>query len=498
MKKLLSLILLVSLTVSALACSSDNADTAETTAADNTAVQTTSAETEADPNDREAAVSILDESLDYDGYTVRVGYPGYIYNVTDIIGADDGDTINTAVYRRNIEVEEYLNIKFEPILVAATTNEAANKFATVVMAGDDAYDINIGHQSYLSAKLLDGLFTNLADLDHVDYDMPWWAYDYMKEFTIGDDRLYFLFGDITLMMLKSASAIYFNKQLFENDLGSVDELYADVLDGKWTMDMLDKYVSEAYRDVDGDGTVNDGDIYGMVGTVSKSVEHFQYDAGIRTTERDKDGIPRLILNNERTILWAEKFYNLYYNNIGTKVFTTDNAIDTDMLYMFKEDELMFYPAWFYNAEILRDMESDFGIIPYPKLDETQDEYLALVHNGSTTFTIPVTVPGERLEMLGAVLEDMAFRAYKYMTPAYYEVAMKSKYSRDDISSQLLDVIHSSMYTDFGYCYSSKLNSIGMLRELARNATADFASWYASKEESALKALDELIALYMEG
>ena len=121
-----------------------------------------------------------------------------------------------------------------------------------------------------------------------------------------------------------------------------------------------------------------------------------------------------------------------------------------------------------------------------------------VHNGSTMFTVPITIPADKAAIIGAVLEDMAYHAYQLMTPAYFEVAMKEKYSRDAISSQLLDVMYASMYTDFGYCYSSTLNGIGMLRDLAGNKTADFASWYASKEAGAKKALDDLIKLYLEG
>jgi len=262
------------------------------------------------------------------------------------------------------------------------------------------------------------------------------------------------------------------------------------------MDMMYEYSSKSYNDLNGNGTVDAGDLYGMAGTVGKSVEHFQYDAGIRTTERNSDDIPEIILNNEKTISFAEKFYNLYYNNPGAIVYTSDSPIDEEMLTMFKNNELMFDPSWFYTAELLRDMESDFGIIPYPKLDENQEEYMTLVHNGSTMFYVPITISEEKYAYIGAVLEDMAYQAYKTITPAYFEVAMKAKYSRDDISSQLLDVMYESMYTDFGYCYASNLNSIGLLRELARGKTADFTSWYASKEQGAIDALEKLVDLYL--
>jgi len=500
MKKILTIFLLCAMLIPTLAaCSSsdtgapaqDTAAQAETTAAD-TAAETTTA----DPNDRNAAVSTLDAALDFGGVSINVGYVDHYKYKTDIVGADDGDVINEAVYNRNLAVEEELNIKLNPVVMHTGTNDAATKFQTVVLAGEDMVDINTGHQSYLSKKLFEGIFQNMADDEYISWDSPWWADDYMKEFEIGEDARYFMFGDISLMMLKSAGAVYFNKNLYDKYLGEVDDFYSDIMDGKWTLDMLYEYSQSSYDDLNGDGTVNAGDLYGVVGTTSKAVEHLQYDAGIRTTERDADGIPVLILNNERTIKFAEKLYNLYYNNPSALVMT-DSDLDTTFLNMFKADQLMFNPSWFYTAELLRDMDSDFGIIPYPKLDEDQEEYMTLVHNGSTLFCVPVTIKSEKLEIIGAVLESLAFNAYKTVTPAYFEVALKSKYSRDDVSSQLLDVMYQSMYTDFGYCYSSNLNGIGMLRNLAASKTADFSSWYAGKEAGALTALDKLVALYME-
>ena len=501
MKKLLTIFLLCAMLVPTMAAcsSSDTGAPAQdtTTAADTALIETTGPEVTADPNDRNSAVSTLDASLDFEGTEIRVGYVDHYKYMTDIVGADDGDVINEAVYNRNLAVEEELNVKLKPIAMDTSTTNAANKFQTVVLAGEDMVDINSGHQSYLSKKLFEGIFQNMADDEYISWDSPWWADDYMREFEIGEDSRYFMFGDISLMMLKSAGSVYFNKGLFDKYLGKVDDFYADIMDGKWTLDMLYEYSQSSYDDLNGDGTVNAGDLYGVVGTSGKCVEHVQYDAGIRTTERDKDGIPVLILNNEKTVQFAEKLYNLYFNNKSALVTKSDGDLDTTFLNMFKADQLMFNPSWFYTAELLRDMESDFGIIPYPKLDEDQEDYMTLVHNGSTLFCVPVTIKSEKLEIIGAVLESLAFHAYKTVTPAYFEIALKSKYSRDDVSSQLLDVMYQSMYTDFGYCYSSTLNSIGMLRPLVSNQTADFSSWYAGVEPGAKTALDNLIKLYME-
>jgi len=501
MKKKLAMLLLASMLIpSLIACSSGGGAPADTTAADTAAQagETTAAVVEEEDEGRLSAKNTLDvNALDFNGMTITVGYSDTSNCKTDIIGADDGDVVNEAVYERNMIVEEELNIKFNPIAISTSTSEAAQKLRTLAIAGDHAYDISSTHQAYTSKLLFDNIFHNFVDDEYLAFDQPWWAYEYMKEFTIGDERLFFLFGDIALMMLKSAGATYFNKGLVDEYVKPSDEFYADVLDRNWTLDHLYEYTSKAYKDLNGDGTADAGDQYGMVSMILKPVEHLQYNAGIRTTKRDENGIPQLILNNEKTIKFAEMLYKLFYDNPGARIYTTDE-INKEMLNMFKDDRVLFYPNWFYSVDLLRDMESDYGIVPYPMLDEDQDDYMTLVHNGSTMFTVPITIPADKAAIIGAVLEDMAYHAYRLMTPAYFEVAMKEKYSRDAISSQLLDVMYASMYTDFGYCYSSTLNGVGTLRNLASNKTPDFASWYASKEAGAKKALDDLIKLYLEG
>jgi len=493
------MLLCAMLTSAFASCSSEadsTADTSSETTAANETETTAIADAETEIN-RESAISTLDDSLDFGGATINIGYTGSQRYATDVIGADDGDVINESIYERNLNVEEDLGIKLNMIKIAESTTAATNQMRTVVMAGDSVYDICSTHQSYTAKLLFDNIFYNLADNELIAWDKPWWAYDYMKEFTIGDDRLFFLFGDISLMMLKSAGATYFNKGLINEYVKPTDEFYDDILNRKWTLDDLYEYTSKAYKDLNGDGTADAGDQYGMVSMTAKPVEHFQYNAGIICTERDNNDIPYLALNNERTIAFSEKLYNLFYNNPGARIYTTDE-IDNEMLNLFKNDQVLFYPNWFYTVELLRDMESDYGIIPYPMLDESQDDYKTLVHNGSTMFTVPITITAEKAEYIGAVLEDMAFHAYRLMTPAYFEVAMKEKYSRDAISSQLLDVMYASMYTNFGYCYNSTINSVGSLRPLAQNKTADFSSWYAAQEAGAQKALDDLIKLYLEG
>jgi hypothetical protein len=100
---------------------------------------------------------------------------------------------------------------------------------------------------------------------------------------------------------------------------------------------------------------------------------------------------------------------------------------------------------------LRDMEDDFGILPIPKWDSSQSRYYATLNNWhSYTFMLPATV-GD-VEKNSVVLDAMAYHGRQLIRPAYYDVCLQRKYTRDEDSSDMLDIIFSSTFYDIGTVY----------------------------------------------
>ena len=93
---------------------------------------------------------------------------------------------------------------------------------------------------------------------------------------------------------------------------------------------------------------------------------------------------------------------------------------------------------------------------------------------------------------------MAYYSYYEVTPIYYETALKTKYTRDDLSSQIIDIIHDSAMTDLAYVYQESLNGAGMImRTLAANKTKDYASYAAKRVKANTKALEKFITNFEE-
>ena len=177
-------------------------------------------------------IRILVSANDYDGR----GSSNYAIKHEE---EESGDVVKDAVYKRNMNVEDLLNVKF-----VFTDNEddytaipkTINKFVT---AGDDAYDLIIHDLFPLATLSVQNTFLNVFDIQHLDFSKDYWYDSYMSGISFAsEDQRYLLAGDYFLDILRTAHAIYFNKEMFNRMFESADELYAHVDNGTWTHEVF--------------------------------------------------------------------------------------------------------------------------------------------------------------------------------------------------------------------------------------------------------------------
>jgi hypothetical protein len=94
----------------------------------------------------------------------------------------------------------------------------------------------------------------------------------------------------------------------------------------------------------------------------------------------------------------------------------------------------------------RNLNFDYGILPYPKYSETQELYYSRVESASP-YCVPITV--KDTEFSGAMLEALACESRKTVIPAYYEVALKVKFTNDNQSARVLDLVMANRIFDLG-------------------------------------------------
>ncbi len=483
--------LLAALTVgSALTACGDDAQKqpVQTTPTGGNNGESTAAETEApDPfadfDFGGAAVRMLVSANDYDSrgssiYTIRHEE------------SSDADIVRDAVYKRNMKVEQLLNIKFEFTENTDDYTTIPTTIRQLVTAGDNAYELIIHDLFPLASLSVEGSFLNVKEGQHFDFTQPWWYTDYMEDLAFGvKDTQYLLAGDYFMDILRTAHALYFNKDLFRSLYETPDELYQHVLDGTWTQEVFLNYVKDAYNDTNGDGKADDDDIYGYghVGTWGSAIPWI-ISSDLTFIKSESDGHPVFAMNNERSVLMLERLNDIFWNTASH-----DYAEIGKNTEAFISGKVLFGGYQRVSSlEVFRDMTAEIGVVPYPKMDAAQEHYVTSSHDTANVGAIPMTC--DQMDMMSAVLEVLSRETYDSVMPAYYETALKVKYSRDDTSSQMLDIIRANISCVFPVAYGNYCMDMPLQQAFCTPLGAkrrEFASNYEKKVKGAQKKLDQL-------
>jgi len=457
-----------------------------------------------EPEQKEEAIKdSLPEGLDFEGAVINLLIPGGEVNQVTMdefyAERETGDIINDAVYRRNMAAEERLNVKLNVICGPDLHHwdEMNRMIRNSITSGDNSYQLIAGWSARAPALALDGLFLDLKPLSYLNLSEPWWNQSISEELTLGG-KLHFAVGDMTTSMIASCSVIFFNKKLQQDY--TIPDLYQIALDGKWTLDYMDEISKSISSDLNGDGIMDENDLYGAAYTTLNVVDGFLQSSNIKMTKNDDRGMPYLDMEYEKIDDLINKIYRLLYENPGAYTLQGDNFenLVCKQFDMFKNNQVLLLPQVLLPNFIgqLRDMEADYGIIPYPKFDEAQEKYLCRIWDIVSLMCIPVNcdVP----EAVGAFMEAMGSESYRKLTPVYYETALKIKYSRDEVSSQMIDIIREGAYLNFASIYNESIdNPWFCMRDLMTNKRNNFASWYERNEPRIAKKINTVVEKYLD-
>ena len=98
---------------------------------------------------------------------------------------------------------------------------------------------------------------------------------------------------------------------------------------------------------------------------------------------------------------------------------------------------------------------NFGILPYPKWDESQSIYHSQAWNGYSVMAIPKDA--RNLEKTAVMTGALNAASKQQVIPAFYDKALKGKFTRDEESADMLDIIRDGISFQFGYFYSQTIN-----------------------------------------
>ena len=486
MKKTLALTLAILMLLTLITACSDNTaggDSKETTLATG---ETTAAET--------APPYTLDvPDVDMEGKNFNfLGQDWWGYAplaITDIVAEElNGDLLNDAVYNRNLLVEQKFNCTVTSYHLDSV-DDGYKMLMNSIMAGDNTYDIAFQRGVNYNKLLLSKGFTELTNIPYLNFDNPWWDSTSFDELAI-NNRRYVVMSDMTMNNYLSIFCIYFNKDMV-TDFG-MENPYALVNEGNWTLDKFYQMAEQVPADLDGNDVRDTKDRYGFTYVIDMP-EGLLNAAGVRLATLDKEGIPNITGIDESSISKMQKVYQVFEDmDVSLNCHKRSSQAFIDETGMFMNNQVLFSLGGIYYAPEMRQMESDFGIIPYPKYDTKQEKYNIPFLGATVTYvTVPVTNPD--LENTGIFMEYYAYLGYTELLPALYEKLLLGKVARDEDSSAMLDYIFSNSFFDTGM-----ICDFGGMRSTIRAIYFDrkgdiFTSELAAVEEKIQTNINELIA-----
>ncbi len=483
MKKIALLLALLLLAEALWSC----AGTPETLSDETAPDSPVPAAAETEPEETELLAYLPEKDFEGRDYTIllRTGYEYEFY--TDEL---TGEIINDAVYERNDTLEGRYNIGIRTV-DRATTWGSGDRFNpelnASIMAGDAEYDIVAGYAAMILGAVQKDLFINWYDVPYIDVSKRWWSAQIADSLTI-NGKLFAMTGDIALTVWEDMVCMYFNQKLVE-DYG-VGDLYELVLNGEWTFEKLLSAVSLVSGDLNGDGRYTADDLYGYISYWSTAIDSYMPAFDIQVVKRGEDGWLSYTMNTERMIGALEKMQALFFDGSNCAMMVSSG----DLQKIFEEDRALIFAHDLRTSAKLREMNSDFGIVPYPKYDDAQEKYYSTSTDIFSLMLFPATIPDP--EFVGLVTEAMCAVSSSTVIPAYYDIALKDKYNRDAQSARMLDIIRDSLIFDVGYLNSFALSTAGHLFvQLVREGRTDFASAYAKNEKVYLKKLEKMLEAY---
>ncbi len=412
-------------------------------------------------------------------------------------GETDGGLVNDAVLERNIQVEELLGVELEFTQIDLNYSQVAGDIRRFTTSGTDEFDLVINDIYAYAELLIEGNFRNVLDDDCVfDFERPYWYKDYMDDLRLMDGYQYVLAGDYFIDILRDAHLLLLNKQIYLDHYNrKADELYDVVTNFEWTYEKMNEIITDMYTDKNLNGTKDKGDQFGFMepefwgGSIPFSV------SGNPTfISRDEDGYPTVVLHEGDRANQLANAMSTLFNNESSSVGLTG---DVDLLTAFTQDECLivgYQRLGSLENAILRQMEGDAAVLPYPMLFASDKKYTTSAHD--TTEMGAILATSTDLAFISTVVEVLNRETAKILIPVYYKECLQVQCVDDEKAAAIIDIIHDNFDNSFILAYNLPLGSV-MLQAFAEamQSKREFSAVYAGKQRSVDRALQSKIRTF---
>ncbi len=410
--------------------------------------------------------------LDFGGTEVTFLVSGKPHSADEFDSFEaSGDIVDNAVFRRNSMVEQSLNIKMKVDVGESDSDSYPGKIIkSHIEAGTHTYDI-ITLPGYVQTRFaVDGCFYNLIGVENLDLDKLYWTQGFNEIMSNGIQQ-YTASGAYSLSLIRNMYITIYNKEIF--DTRKLPDLYELVMKNEWTVDRQIEMIKDTWDDLNGNGERDENDFYGFVSGTYTSVDPYWVSFNLQLLHVDKTSHEYTIeVNNDKMVDVLQKIIDLImYNddafNVGGTS-TTDASRMTNIIDKFAAQRCAMATTTVYHIEnslTNAGFDHDYGIVPMPKYNQDQADYYTHTQDQLSLMAIVSSVDKDKLPMMGAVMDQIAYYSYREVFPAYYETALSYRYLQNAQSKVMLDMIYKSLKIEGCFIFHDSFQILGQLRKM---------------------------------
>jgi hypothetical protein len=194
-----------------------------------------------------------------------------------------------------------------------------------------------------------------------------------------------------------------------------------------------------------------------------------------------------VFRTEKTADAFDKINTLYWNTEGS--YCKDNIPNA----RFLSGNALFCTTWLgqsYNGSLCN-MTERYEILPYPKLDSTQDKYRTGFIDNYSVISIPVTC--SELDMVSIITEALNYETMVGVHPVFYEKVLYGEGDHDAKSIEMLDIIMDGRTFDLATLW---MNDLAIsFRNAVTDKSGDFFESYDMRSDAYDLKLKALIEIY---
>ncbi len=392
-----------------------------------------------------------------------------------------GLTINGAVLDREAFIKSEYGVTLNWI------NARASQISTLITTGlttgskETRYHIAMPRMMEAQTLVANGTIFDISKSKYIDLSKSYYNQVSLESYTVNDITL-FAAGDFSFLDEQTSYLVYYNEAMADG-FASFPDLYKMVREGKWTIEQMTNAARLVSKN-SGDAAWTDDDTYGF-GTTTLA-QFYQY-SGIQQISV-VDGQYVVSLNDPKVGILIDEILKLTSATFARTSWTGGYG---GLEAAFFDSRLLFFNEVIQKTDHIKLQTDEFkvGVLPTPKLTDTQEKYYTPCSYQSVIMCIPKTTTDR--DFSEYFFEILSYTGQKYIMKAYL-TNLRTKLNPETITDSM-DIIQNYIFANLCYDQGYMYGWDGLLSSVQVDSYKDGVNKFTEVYNSAMDDKSPIVA-----